>query len=150
MPVHLPCYCATLRQAARVISQKYETAMRKAHLTITQFTLLTALEELPEARVNDLADALAMDQTTLSRTLKLMESAALIAQSKAADRRESRWVLTALGREHKRRAQPHWQAAQKEVETALGVRATKRLAASAFALGARLSAQEDEHADARA
>ncbi len=67
MSTRLPCYCATLRQATRVISQRYEAAMRGTQLTITQYTLLTALTEMPRPRVNDLAEALAMDQTTLSR-----------------------------------------------------------------------------------
>src|ERR1700686_466940 len=73
MAAPLPCYCATLRRAARVISQKYDAALRDLQLTITQLTLLTALHELPLARSNDLVEALAIYQTTLSRTLKAME-----------------------------------------------------------------------------
>jgi DNA-binding MarR family transcriptional regulator len=137
--IKLPCYCATLRQAARVISQKYDAALRDSQLTLTQFTLLTALGELPQARVNDLAEALGMDQTTVSRTLQGMERAQLIDRVAAPDRRESRWTLTAQGRERRRRALPHWKAAQKGIERALGAEGAQRLAAAAFELAGRLA-----------
>lgn len=138
MSIRLPCYCATLRQATRVISQKYDAAVRASQLTITQYTLLTALGEKPGARVNDLAEALAMDQTTLSRTLKLMEREGLISSVEGKDRRESRWEIAARGRARMRRALPHWEAAQRAVEKTLGVAETHRLAAQAFALTSRL------------
>ena len=58
MALKLPCYCASLRQATRAISQEYDRAMRPLNLTGTQFTLLRMLNELPSARVNDLAEAM--------------------------------------------------------------------------------------------
>ena len=139
MRVNLPCYCATLRRAARIVSQRYDSAMRGSGLTITQFTLLTVLSELPEARVNDLAELLAMDQTTLSRTLKLMERARLIARISAVDRREARWVLTPRGRDRRQQALPQWQAAQKEFVRAMGAATARQLAGAVFVMGERLS-----------
>lgn len=140
MSTRLPCYCATLRQAARVISQRYDAAVREARLTITQFTLLTALGEMTRPRVNDLAEALAMDQTTLSRTLKLMKRDGLIAQAAGEDGRESRWIVTAQGRARMKRALPRWLAAQRAVEEILGAEETQRLATAAFNLSSRLAA----------
>ena len=64
MAIELPCYCASLRQAARVISQYYESALRDTEVTITQFTLLSLLDKLKVARVNDIAAALAMEGAT--------------------------------------------------------------------------------------
>ena len=139
MATRLPCYCATLRQAARVISQKYDAALRGTRLTITQFTLLTALAQMARPRVNDLAEALAMDQTTLSRTLQVMEREGLIRAVAGEDKRESRWILTARGRERRRRAYPRWEAAQKELENTLGTSETQRLGAAAFDLATRWS-----------
>jgi DNA-binding MarR family transcriptional regulator len=138
MAALLPCYCATLRRAARVISQKYDAALRDLHLTITQFTLLTALEEQPLARSNDLVEALAMDQTTLSRTLKAMEDAGLISRAAGDDRRESRWALTAHGRARRRRALPRWNAVQRDVERQMGLADTRSLTAAAFNLATRV------------
>ena len=138
MSTRLPCYCATMRQATRVISQKYEAALRGTQLTITQYTLLTALTEMPRPRVSDLAEVLAMDQTTLSRTLKVMERDGLISPVPGEDQRESRWTLAARGRARMRRALPRWQDAQRAVEQALGSAETESLASAAFNLATRL------------
>jgi DNA-binding MarR family transcriptional regulator len=138
MAVRLECYCASLRQAARVISQKYDAALTAAQLTVTHFTLLTALQEIPGARANDLVDALAMDQTTLSRTLALMERDGLIARQEGEDRRAVHWKLTNAGRARLKRAEPHWKAAQDSVKRLLGEQDVRRLADAAFRLAEKL------------
>src|SRR5512145_462708 len=138
MAIKLPCYCASLRQAARIMSQFYEAALRGTNVTITQFTLLTLLDALRVARVNDLADALAMDQTTLSRTLKVMERDGLIGQATGEDLRETRWRLTAAGRRRMRSIRPRWQAVQRKVERLLGTSEAARLRAVSGRLTARL------------
>jgi DNA-binding MarR family transcriptional regulator len=138
MPIKFECYCATLRQAARAISQKYDVALRGTDLTITQLTLLMMLEEMYRPRVNDLADALAMDQTSLSRTLRIMERDGLIGAVAGKDKRESRWVLAARGQQRLKRAMPAWRAAQKSVEKLLGPDA-QRVRSATYELAARLS-----------
>jgi DNA-binding MarR family transcriptional regulator len=138
MPIKFECYCATLRQAARAISQKYDTALRGTGLTITQLTLLMMLEEMHRPRVNDLAEALAMDQTSLSRTLKIMKRDGLIAAVAGEDKRESRWILATRGQQSLKRAMPMWRAAQKGVEKLLGPEA-ERVRSAAYELSTRLS-----------
>jgi DNA-binding MarR family transcriptional regulator len=139
MAIRLSCYCASLRQAARMISQQYDAALRPAGVTLTQFTLLTALRDYPGARANDLVDALAMDQTTLSRTLKLMEDADLIEREAGEDRRASHWTLTTEGRKLLRRAEPRWKAVQDSVENSLGEQDARRLADAVFRITQKLS-----------
>jgi DNA-binding MarR family transcriptional regulator len=138
MTIQLPCYCASIRQAARVMSQLYEAALRDTGITITQFTLLTLLDRMTVARVNDMAAAMAMDQTTLSRTLAVMERDGLIALARSEDLRESRWQLTALGRRRMRKVLPRWRTIQKRVEGLLGKSEAARLKAVAGRLTARL------------
>jgi DNA-binding MarR family transcriptional regulator len=138
MAIELPCYCASLRQAARVISQYYESALKDMGVTITQFTLLSLLDKLKVARVNDIAAALAMDQTSLSRTLALMERDGLITPAESEDLRETRWRLTATGRRRLRSVLPHWKAVQKKVEKLLGKDQAARLRTVAQRLSTRL------------
>jgi DNA-binding MarR family transcriptional regulator len=138
MVTALPCYCATLRQAARALSQRYDAALRPAQLTLTQFTLLTALKEHPLARTLDLVEALAMDQTTLSRTLRIMERDGLIARKPGEDRRESHWTLTAEGANRRRRGERRWSAAQRDVEKIMGPQEARNLAAAIFGLTSRV------------
>ena len=139
MATRLECYCASLRQAARILSQKYDAALAATDITITHFTLLTALRDHPGARVSDLVGALAMDQTTLSRTLKLMERDGLIVRGEGKDRREVHWALTSAGRTRLKRAEPHWKAAQEDTRRLLGDQELRRLTDSAFMLAERLT-----------
>lgn len=139
MTVRLECYCASLRRAARVISQKYDAALAAADLTVTHFTLLTALRENPGARANDLVGPLGMDQTTLSRTLALMERNGLAAWEEGEDRRAAHWKLTNAGRARLKRAEPHWKAAQESVRQLLGEQDVRRLTDSAFRLAEKLT-----------
>lgn len=139
MAVRLPCYCASLRQATRLISQIYDSALRESGLTVAQFTLLTVLARLRDSRVNDLSGALATDQTTLSRALRLMERDGLIAEVSGEDLRESRWRLTASGRRRLHRARPRWKTAQRIVERLIGGKEAARLHAVAHRLTERLA-----------
>jgi DNA-binding MarR family transcriptional regulator len=139
MAVELPCYCASLRQAARVISQYYDSALRDTGVTITQFTLLSLLDKRKVARVNDIAAGLAMDQTSLSRTLALMERDGLITPAEGEDLRETRWRLTAAGRRRMRSFLPRWKAVQRRVERVLGKEEAARLKAVAQRLVTRLA-----------
>lgn len=139
MPLKFECYCASLRQAARAISQKYDAALRDTGLTNTQFTLLSTISQMPRPRVNDLAEALSMDQTSLSRTLRTMERDGLIAEVSGEDKRESRWILAPQGQQSLKRALPVWRSAQKSVEKLLGPDA-KRISSAAYELSTRLSA----------
>ncbi len=50
----LPCMCANLRRAARVLSQRYDEALRPLGLTITQFTILQALSLAGEVTQGEL------------------------------------------------------------------------------------------------
>jgi DNA-binding MarR family transcriptional regulator len=138
MPLKFDCYCASLRQAARAISQKYDAALRSTGLTITQFTLLNMIAHMPRPRVNDLAEALSMDQTSLSRTLRTMEREGLITEVSGEDKRESRWTLGPQGQQSFKRAMPAWRSAQKSVEKLLGADA-KRISSAAYELSTRLS-----------
>jgi DNA-binding MarR family transcriptional regulator len=138
MPYKFDCYCATLRQAARAISQKYDAALRGTDLTITQFTLLSIISEMNRPRVNDMAEMLAMDQTSLSRTLRVMERDGLITAVAGDDKRESRWVLGSRGQQRLKRAMPAWRSAQKSVEKLLGPDA-QRVSSAAYELSTRLS-----------
>lgn len=102
------------------MTHHYEAALRPAGLRASQFTLLQALEVAGEIRQAGLADLLAMDSTTLSRTLKLMVGEAWIRVSPGANRRERLFRLTRRGRERLRAAKAGWSAAQECFKEALG------------------------------
>ena len=66
----LPCACANLRRAARAVTQFYEQQLHGTGLNATQFTLLQFLSEAPGIAQGDFGKLLALDSTTLTRTLR--------------------------------------------------------------------------------
>src|SRR2546429_5948918 len=68
-----PCVCNTLRMVSRVVTQLYDDCLRPSGLRVTQFSILAAAARLGEASLKQLEDELANDQTTLTRSLTLLE-----------------------------------------------------------------------------
>jgi DNA-binding MarR family transcriptional regulator len=116
----LPCYCATLRQAARAATALYEEALSDSGVRSTQFTILQALKMAPDLQTTELGQLLGMDQTTATRTLALMRKNKLVADAAGVDRREKRWRLAPRGEAAYRRLLPKWESAQALIERRLG------------------------------
>jgi len=123
----LRCMCASLRRASRVITSAYDEALRETGLRSTQFSLLQALEHGGELTQGELGERLAIDTTTLTRSLRLLISQGLVASEVGADRRERRITLTAKGNDLKRDATVAWNSAQKRLRRRLGDDTWKRL-----------------------
>ncbi len=116
----LPCMCASLRRAARALSQIYEEALRPTGLRATQFTILQTLSLAGEVTQGELGQILAMDSTTLTRTLTIMGRHGWIAKRRGEDRREWRMRLSKAGETQFKHALPHWENAQRQVRRQLG------------------------------
>jgi DNA-binding MarR family transcriptional regulator len=115
----LPCACANLRRAARAVTQSYEAALRGTGLRVTQCSLLQALHLLGPRSQGVLGDLLAIDSTTLSRTLRPLARAGLIRATRGKDRRAVRWALTAAGKRRLLRVLPAWERAQARLKDRL-------------------------------
>ena len=116
----LPCMCASFRRAARVLTQHYEAALRPLGLRATQFTLLQALSLAGEVSQGTLGEILAIDSTTLTRTLAIMERQGWIASRSGDDRRERLLSLSKAGKGEYNRALPHWEKVQQELRAQFG------------------------------
>jgi DNA-binding MarR family transcriptional regulator len=124
-PFSIPCYCATLRQAARAVTALYEEVLRDSGLHATQYTALqvldvTAAHGFPGLTTTELAQGIGIDQTTATRTLALVRKAGLATCTVGKDRRERRWMLTAKGQAQLQKLRPRWEAAQEAFEARLG------------------------------
>ena len=89
---------------------------------MTQLSLLAAIDRGLTGSISALADMLALERTTLTRNLRLLGEAGLIAP-RASGGRAVAHELTDAGREALARATPLWRKAQDAVETELGSRA---------------------------
>lgn len=116
----LPCFCANLRRASRALTQVYEHALRPLGLRATQFTVLQALSITGEVPQGELGRILAMDSTTLTRTLEIMRRRSWIATRYGKDRRE-RWLhLAKEGEVQFKRALPYWEKVQARLRRRFG------------------------------
>jgi DNA-binding MarR family transcriptional regulator len=118
-----PCVCNTLRMATRAVTQLYDDALRPSGLRVTQFSILMAIARRGEANLRLLEDALALDQTTLTRSLALLERDGVTERVPHPDARVKALRLTPRGHKALEAARPLWAAAQASVLRALGPRA---------------------------
>lgn len=122
----LPCACATLRRAARVVSQLYAEEF-EGLLEGPQFSLLAILNRRPGVNQAALGQILVLDKTTLSRNLGLLKRKGWIAPAITGDKRERGFVLTRSGLLLLKRARPAWERAQQRLRDGLGEAEWKRL-----------------------
>ncbi|HJV51863.1 MAG TPA: MarR family transcriptional regulator [Noviherbaspirillum sp.] len=113
-PIRLPCYAGSLRQASRIVTQMYDAALKPSGVKITQFGILRLLSAYPGLTTGEMAEALVMDSTTLTRTLKIIQDNGWIAVAPGEDRRERHWTITRAGQERMEQALPLWKNVQKE------------------------------------
>ena len=116
------CNCLALRQAARAATQLYDRHLAAADMRTTQFSILVNLRRLGPMTINQLAEKMALDRTTLGRNILPLERDGLIAiKQGTTDKRRKELELTQAGTERLRRAAKLWANAQKEFEAQFGV-----------------------------
>ena len=118
--IEATCACSYVRRAARAVTQLYDEVLQPTGLRSTQFTLLVAVALTGEAPVTQLAGALVMDRTTLTRNLKPLESLGLLTIEAGTDRRRHLVRLTESGHQALAAALPYWEQAQHQLVTRLG------------------------------
>jgi DNA-binding MarR family transcriptional regulator len=123
----LPCMCGNFRRTSRALTQFYEEALRPLGLRATQFTILQALSLAGEVSQSRLGEMLAMDSTSLTRTLAIMIRKGWIAEQRGADRRERRLRLAGAGELKLARVLPVWEKVQSRLQRALGPKAWRSL-----------------------
>lgn len=119
--VRAMCACNQLRRATRGITQLYESALASSGLKATQLPILVGLGSAGDLSVSTLADALALDRTTLTRNLKVLESRGLLQTRDSEDDARVRMVsLTLEGSDVLSGALLRWEEMQAMVEERFG------------------------------
>ena len=121
------CACFNLRKAARAVTQLYDNTLKPAGVLATQFPLLASAARLERATVSELAEAMAMDRTTLTRNLRPLERDGLLRTEPGTDRRVREVSLTKKGQKILFEAYPLWRQAQAQVARGLGRKRMKHL-----------------------
>lgn len=115
------CTNFKLRQLARRVSQRYDTELAKSGLKTTQYSLLSHVLKLGPIRPGELAAAMTMDASTLTRNLKPLLAAGWLALAAGSDGRSRSVHITPAGRAKRAEAQTHWKVAQQQLNQQLGM-----------------------------
>jgi len=103
------------------VTQHYDAEVGKTGLKGTQYSLLSCVYKLGPVRPGDLARAMKVDASTLSRNLKPMVAAGWLALDSGGDGRSRLVTITTSGREKRTEAQRRWRVAQEGINQLLGV-----------------------------
>jgi DNA-binding MarR family transcriptional regulator len=115
------CTNFKIRQLMRQMSQHYDAEIGKTGLRATQYALLRHVYTLGPIRAGELAQAMRLDASTLTRNLKPLVDAGWLRIEAGSDGRNRLVALTDTGRIKRDQAKAHWKAAQEELNRILGV-----------------------------
>lgn len=144
-PRDLACTCYRLRKASRKVTALYDAELAALGLTVTQLNILAMLSDGQARPMSNLAAALGMDASTLTRTMRPLMSRGAVEAAPGEDRRQRCIRLSDAGRALSAGALKPWRAAQRRVEAALGTDL-----ATLHSLLARLDAALGQARDERA
>ena len=116
----LGCTNFKLRQLMRRVAQHYDLEMARAGLRTTQYSLLSYVLKLGPLRPGELAKAMRMSASTLTRNLKPLVDAGWLTLAAGSDARSRSVAITPAGRAKREEAQRHWKVAQESLNKVLG------------------------------
>jgi DNA-binding MarR family transcriptional regulator len=121
------CTNFKLRQLMRRVAQHYDAELGKCGLKTTQYTLLSHAIALGPVRPVDLATAMKVDASTLTRNLRPLIDAGWLELGPGPDGRSRSVSITPAGREKRQEAQRRWRVAQEGINQTLGAKRVVQL-----------------------
>jgi DNA-binding MarR family transcriptional regulator len=114
------CTCASVRQAARAVTQFFEEVLSPSGVTISQFIILRTIHQLAPVSQCRLSEKMVIATETLSRRLALMRRLGWLEIQPGRNRRERLYRLTESGKKKFENALPFCARAQKRLEKTMG------------------------------
>lgn len=127
------CYCTNLRRSANLISEIYDSSLKEAGITVSQYYLLINLSRLESANITHWAEHVGLERSTMVRNIKVLQFHNLV---KITEGHGKVFTLSEEGKQVLERAIPLWQKAQELIETVLG----KEDAEAVFRINTKLQA----------
>jgi len=115
------CTNLKLRQASRLVTRHYESFFAATGLKITQYSLLSHVVKLGPLRAGELAAAMQLDASTLTRNLQPLLLQGYVQMHAGDDARSRVIAATAAGRALRSEAQKAWKRAQTALNERLGI-----------------------------
>ena len=114
------CLCLHVQRAARALARTFDTALKPVGLNNGQFSLMMSLNRPQPATMKSVCDLLAMDRTTLTAALKVLQARGWIGSAiDPKDKRGRLLTLTEDGRAVLAKSLPIWDATHAALDAAL-------------------------------
>jgi len=114
------CICNNLRRAARLVTNYYDKLLEPAGLRVSQATVLVVLYLAGEQTINQLAEQLELDRTTLTRNLKPLAQQGLLTITPGSDQRTRVVTLSPKGEAALLKVLPLWEQTQSYMVEGIG------------------------------
>lgn len=115
------CSNMKLRRLTRLVSRHYDAHLAQCGLKTTQYSMLAIIADRGPLQQGELARLLSLDASTLTRNLRPLLEAGLVAVTAGRDARSRQVSATAAGRDLRVQARQHWKRAQLAFNAAVGV-----------------------------
>jgi DNA-binding MarR family transcriptional regulator len=114
------CICNNLRRAARLVTNHYDKLLEPAGLRVSQATVLVVIYLSGELTINEMAEQLELDRTTLTRNLKPLAQQGLLTIAPGSDQRTRVVALTSQGEAALLKVLPLWEQTQAYMVEGIG------------------------------
>jgi len=115
------CVCSNLRRASRAVTNYYDSLLGQVRdLRVSQVIVLVVLYLAGPQTINELAEMLALDRTTVGRNLRPLAQQGLLTLTSGSDQRTRVVTLTAQGEETLLCVLPQWEQAQAHMVAGMG------------------------------
>ena len=130
------CAWQKTRNASRILSRRYDAALRTTGLNASQYSMLTIISLSKDRTLTKLAARMGLERTTLIRNIKPLEREGLIKQSDEGYRRARSVEITDKGLAKLQEALPLWHDVQNGLKAELGAEVWSNMHESLEAMSA--------------
>ena len=114
------CAAFNFRRTARAVARLYDLGLEPSGLRATQFAILTAIAKFQPVSISKIGEILVLDQTTLTRSLRLLQKQRYLEISSRSVRRQRFLTLTDPGVKALAVAVPLWRKVQAKFLAEMG------------------------------
>lgn len=114
------CAAFNFRRTARAVTRLYDLGLEPSGIRSTQFAILTAIAKFQPVAISSIGHILLLDQTTLTRSLRLLEKQGFVGITPRSVRRQRFLSVTEAGAKALAVAIPLWRTVQSNFLTMMG------------------------------
>ena len=114
------CAAFNFRRTARAVTRLYDSGLEPSGIRATQFAILTAIAKFQPISISRVGEILVIDQTTLTRSLRLLQKQGLLEVSPRSVKRQRFLRLTDTGVKTLAVAVPLWRKVQAKFLSDMG------------------------------